>query len=52
MSSSRVVERESSSSMMMDYNAHPNSSTFGKAQRELGLSLGMSNLAADENFGH
>ena len=36
-------ERESSSSRMMDYNAHPNSSTFGKAQQEFGLSSGLSN---------
>ena len=44
IASSRVVERErESSSRVMDYNAPPNSWTFGKAQQEIELSSGLSN---------
>ena len=46
MAIARVVERESSSresSRIVDYNAPPNSCTFGRAQQEFWLSLGLSN---------
>ena len=44
VSSSRESGESRESSRVMDYNAPPNSWTFGKAQQEFELSSGLSNL--------